>query len=274
MAAIAARVLHDVGNVVNSANVSTTLLKETLQTSHVKTLMKVSEILAEHEGDLESFLTEDKNGRQLPRLLRELSRGLAEERNEQIEELRALSSSIEHIKEIIALQRNFSQVHGIKEPVDLVELLEDALRINFAGVAKHGIRVMRAFGKVQPIITVRHKALQILVNIISNAKHALRDADCKEKLITMTVTSAKNSIRIQIRDNGIGIPPRNLNRLFLHGFTTRKDGNGVGLHSSALAAHELGGVLSAESEGEGQGAIFTLTLPINRDAPMGTATEA
>jgi len=62
----------------------------------------------------------------------------------------------------------------------------------------------------------------------------------------------------------MGIVPDNFKRLFTQGFTTREDGQGLGLHSSSLAAKLLGGVLSATSEGEGLGATFTLDLPLTQ----------
>ena len=68
-------------------------------------------------------------------------------------------------------------------------------------------------------------------------------------------------MQIAVIDTGIGISPENLTRIFAHGFTTRKDGHGFGLHSGALAAKELGGKLSVESAGLGQGASFVLDLP-------------
>ena len=58
------------------------------------------------------------------------------------------------------------------------------------------------------------------------------------------------------------IPAASLGRIFTLGFTTRKDGHGFGLHSAALAAAEMGGSLVAESDGLGQGATFTLELPM------------
>jgi signal transduction histidine kinase len=63
-------------------------------------------------------------------------------------------------------------------------------------------------------------------------------------------------------DNGSGIAPDNLTRIFQHGFTTRKDGHGFGLHSCSLAAKRLGGTLQATSEGPGKGATFALDLPL------------
>jgi two-component system NtrC family sensor kinase len=60
----------------------------------------------------------------------------------------------------------------------------------------------------------------------------------------------------------VGIAPENLTRIFSHGFTTRTDGHGFGLHSAALAAQQMGGRLTAQSDGPGRGATFTLELPV------------
>jgi signal transduction histidine kinase len=68
---------------------------------------------------------------------------------------------------------------------------------------------------------------------------------------------------IRVEDNGIGIPPENLTRIFSHGFTTRPDGHGFGLHIGAINAREMGGSLSVASEGTGRGATFTLILPMS-----------
>jgi signal transduction histidine kinase len=76
------------------------------------------------------------------------------------------------------------------------------------------------------------------------------------------VEPSKNTLRISVIDNGIGIPAENRTRIFNHGFTTRKDGHGFGLHSGALAATEMGGSLSVHSDGPMTGAAFTLELPL------------
>jgi signal transduction histidine kinase len=74
-------------------------------------------------------------------------------------------------------------------------------------------------------------------------------------------------VSIIVRDNGIGIPPENLIKIFNHGFTTKRDGHGFGLHSGANAAKEMGGSLTAESNGPGLGATFTLELPVAKIKP-------
>jgi two-component system, NtrC family, sensor kinase len=108
--------------------------------------------------------------------------------------------------------------------------------------------------------------LQILVNLISNASHALENAPGEANQITLTVDAAGGSnLRVSVRDEGEGIPAQNLTRIFAHGFTTRKSGHGFGLHSCALAARQMGGTLTAHSDGPGRGATFTLELPMECD---------
>jgi C4-dicarboxylate-specific signal transduction histidine kinase len=113
-----------------------------------------------------------------------------------------------------------------------------------------------------PVVTVqKHKVLQILVNLLRNAKHACDDSGKATKQVTVRVVAEHGRVRISVTDNGIGIPAENLTQIFAHGFTTRKNGHGFGLHSGALVARELGGSLTALSDGPGRGATFVLDLP-------------
>lgn len=91
--------------------------------------------------------------------------------------------------------------------------------------------------------------------------------------MTVSVANGDDKVRISVRDNGVGIPGANLNKIFNHGFTTRKkNGHGFGLHSGALAAREMGGQLTARSDGPGAGATFTLELPLK--VQQGSSTFA
>jgi sensor histidine kinase regulating citrate/malate metabolism len=108
----------------------------------------------------------------------------------------------------------------------------------------------------------RHKVLQILTNLISNAIYALSKSTNQEKILALSVNEFKQGhIRIEVRDNGIGIPAENMPRIFEHGFTTKEKGHGFGLHSTALSINELNGSIVVHSDGPGKGALFTIELP-------------
>ena len=169
-----------------------------------------------------------------------------------------------HIKEIVAMQQNYARASGVAERLPLGELVEDALMMNADATQRHNVKVVRDFAEVPAVLVEKHKVLQILVNLIRNAKYACDDTGRIDKQITLRVREAGGRVQVAVIDNGIGIPPENLTRIFSHGFTTRKEGHGFGLHSSAIAAKALGGTLTAFSEGPGRGAIFTLELPLHR----------
>ncbi|MBX3438800.1 MAG: GHKL domain-containing protein [Planctomycetaceae bacterium] len=265
MAEIATGVLHNVGNVLNSVNVSASLLVEQSRTSDIPTLLRASDVIVQHREQISEFLTTDAQGRHFPHLLSELAKSLSGQQERQISELQGLISHIEHIKEIVNMQQSYAHLRGSREPVSIIGLLDDALKINDAGLCRHGVRVTRRFEDVPTIIADKHKILQILVNLISNAKYALDGVDRDDKELMLVLTAGEDHVAVQIHDNGVGIPRENLTKIFAHGFTTRNDGHGFGLHSAALAAQELDGSLSVHSDGPGRGAVFTLRLPRKGD---------
>ena len=263
MAEVAASVLHNVGNVLNSVNVSATMIFEHVRHSKTAMVGKVATLLQTNEVSLVSFLTTDARGRQIPSYLVTLASQLADEQKVVLAEIDGLRANIEHIKSIVAMQQSYAKVCGVAETVGVVDLVEDALRMNAGALSEHEVVLVREF-QVQATITIeKHKVLQVLVNLIRNAKHACDDGGPPEKRITVRTTGGADWIEIAVIDNGVGIPSENLTRIFNHGFTTRKNGHGFGLHSGVLAAREIGGELTVHSDGPGQGATFTLRLPTN-----------
>ena len=264
MAEVATNVLHNVGNVLNSVNVSSSLIADKVRASRVVNLGKVAELIRSHSADLAGFFTSDTRGKQLPGYLSGLAANLAQEQEDILHEVGSLVNNIVHIKEIVAMQQSYAKAFGVQESIQVAELVEDAARMNSGAMARHNVKIVREFKDVAPILTEKHKVLQILVNLIRNAKYACDDSGREDKQITLRVANGDGRIKISVIDNGVGIPPENLTRIFNHGFTTKKDGHGFGLHSGALAAKELGGALTAFSRGVGLGAAFTLELPVKR----------
>jgi signal transduction histidine kinase len=262
MAEVATSVLHNVGNVLNSVNVSSSLIADKLRASKAGNLAKAVAMLRGHEHDLADYLTNDPKGRQLPAYLTSLGEHLAGEQEDTLQEVKSLVGNIDHIKEIIAMQQSYARVLGVVESLPVVNLVEDALRLNAGAMERHRVKVIREYFEVPPILVDKHKVLQILVNLIRNAKYALDDRGHADKRMVLQVgLNGNDMVKIAVMDNGIGIPPENLTRIFEHGFTTRKEGHGFGLHNGALVAKELGGTLTALSDGPGKGATFVLALP-------------
>ncbi|CAM3368493.1 sensor histidine kinase [Polaromonas hydrogenivorans] len=268
MAEIATNVLHNVGNILNSVNVSADLLGSTLRTSRAQGLARAVQLMNEHAADLGEFLTLDDKGRLLPGYLAQLAQALAAEQQGMAEELARLIRSIDHIKDVVATQQSYAGSSSIVEPVQICALAEDALRMSGEALARHQVSVVKDFAQTPVLRLDRARVLQILVNLISNAKHAMDGVADRSHRLTLNIHVAGNadgskSLRVCVSDEGEGISADNLTRIFAHGFTTRKAGHGFGLHSCALAARQMGGALTAHSDGPGRGATFTLELPID-----------
>ncbi|HXA44617.1 MAG TPA: ATP-binding protein, partial [Candidatus Angelobacter sp.] len=263
MAEVATNVLHNVGNVLNSVNVSATLLFDNARNSIVSRLSKAVALLNEHATDAGDYLANDPKGKQLPEYLSKVCEQLAREQQLTIGELESLRQHIEHIMEIVAAQQSYAKISGVAETVKLTEVVEDALRMSGGDLAWQDVKLVRDYREVPEISVEKHKLLQILVNLMKNAKCALDDSGrTTGKQITLSIRPVNGSrVGIEVVDNGVGIAAENLQRIFAHGFTTRKNGHGFGLHSGALAAKELEGSLRAQSAGPGQGASFVLELP-------------
>ncbi|HYO73757.1 MAG TPA: ATP-binding protein, partial [Archangium sp.] len=268
MAEVATGLLHNVGNTLNSVNVSANLITERLRNLRVSGLVRSAELLREHSEDLGTFLATDPRGRQLPAYLIALADQLTEEQQALLDEQRTLTEGLEHVKSIVSMQQEHARFAGMVELMSVTRLIDDALRLQSVSFSRHGIEVRREYADMPPILLDRHKLLQIILNLLSNARHALMDSGRPDKRITLRVAPApEDRLRIQVSDNGPGIPAENQARLFSQGFTTKKDGHGFGLHISALSAIEMAGSLTCESEGEGQGATFTIELPMQSEEP-------
>ena len=262
MAEVASGVLHNIGNAFNSVNTSTAIVADQARSLRFTGLARAVKLLQDNVGSLDNFFVYDPVGKQIPNYLGQLSNQLTRDHQALIEEIRSLSKSVDHIKNIIAMQQSYARASSFLEELSVSELVGEALQISEGSLARHHIKVVRDFQDTPRVKASRHKVLEILVNLIGNAKQAVDENGIDEKLITISIRSIGNSeAQITVRDNGVGIPAENLQRIFSFGFTTKATGHGFGLHSSAVAAQEMDGSLIAKSEGKGKGAEFILELP-------------
>jgi two-component system NtrC family sensor kinase len=268
MSDVATSVLHNVGNVLNSVNVSTEVIAETLGNSRVRGLQKVASVLREHRGDLSAFFSSDPVGRRLPDYLLQLAVAVESERTQLLDEVGSLRKNVEHIKVIVSLQQaNARSAMGLVEAFSYSEAIDDALRLVSESFSDHHIQVVRDFPEAPlEIVADRHMLLQIITNLLSNARHAVQSGDAAGKEILLRLRTEEGFARLEVQDNGCGIRREHLARIFGHGFTTKRGGHGFGLHGAACATTEMGGRLAAHSDGPGRGARFTLDVPLSRAA--------
>jgi PAS domain S-box-containing protein len=265
MAEIATDVLHNVGNALNRLTVATTTVLERLSASKLPKLRSVAAMISEHQGDLGRFLAEDPQGRHIPSYLVKVTDLLCEEQNEVVKIVQSLAASVDDIGEIVRTQQAHARTSRCRVVTSLSEVCEGALKLNETALKQQGIAVVREFGSIDRVVLDKSRLGQVLCNLIRNAVEALADKGNEEKRLTIRLlTPEEDKLRIEVADNGVGIPAENMTKIFQHGFTTKPEGHGFGLHSSALAAKEMGGSLCAHSDGPDQGALFVLELPLGQ----------
>ena len=265
MAEISAGILHDVGNVLNSINVSSTAVREQLQGSRAAGLARAAHLLEEESGDLAGFLAGER-GRLLPGYLVQAASRLVEEQAAALADLARVENGIQHIAAIVSTQQRYAKTGDRIEPLHLSQVIEDVLSMNAASFDRSDVRIAKHIEADPEVLADRHKIMQILLNLINNARHALVESDRvagERRVQISTRMTADGRVALEVSDNGVGIATETLARVFEHGFTTRATGHGFGLHSSVMAAEDMGGSLSGRSDGLGRGASFLLELPLS-----------
>jgi signal transduction histidine kinase len=277
MAEVANNVLHNVGNVLNSINVSASVVRGTISNSRIEGLTRAVDLINEHEHDLSHFIESDPRGQALRPYLNELVGALRSERQDALSDLDRLSRSVDHITYVVATQQSHAGPSSVLEMALPQEVVEEALHLSAGAIDRCGIDLVRSYEEVPSMALDKQRLVQILVNLIGNAAQAMESMPELSRRLTVAIVLVHNElhecVRIAVQDAGEGIVAENLPRIFAHGFTTRKSGHGFGLHSSALAAREMGGRLTVHSDGLGHGAVFTVELPMGSGAQPPEATS-
>jgi signal transduction histidine kinase len=268
MAEIAIDVLHNVGNILNSVKVSCATLQEALETSRVGRLGQAAALLEERAGagigGLAAFLAEDPRGRSVLAYLVELSRWLQGENQAALAEVRVLVERVALIELVIAAQQARTSGASFTEAVDLSRVVDEALALRADALASERIEVARSYRPVPPVLVHRTRLARVLASLLQNAEEALLAMPDDRRVTVDIGADATGAVYVRIRDNGEGIAAENLSRIFGHGFTTRTNRPGFGLHDCANSMTEIGGRMAVESDGPGKGAAFVLVFGPDR----------
>lgn len=244
---------------LNSLGVSAALVQSRLRSSRVGNVKRMADLLSSQGDQAGRFLESDERGRELPGYLGQLGANLLSENEQLLAEAAAITAHVGHIRNIVAAQQTYARRGGVTESVNIAELFDNAVAIHFSNATD--VTVRREYDSVAPLTLDRHKLIQILGNLLSNARHALKNHTEGKRILVLRVRARTDSILIEVEDSGVGISADVLPRLFEFGFTTKTDGHGFGLHTSSILAKELGGELTAHSDGPHRGAWFSLRLP-------------
>jgi len=271
LADVASTVLHNVGNVLTSVTVAANMVESVVDQSSVTLVNRMAELMNAHQEDLGTYLTEDPKGKRIPTSLEKLGSHLVEEQQTVLNEMKGLVRNIRHMKQIITSQQTMAKSAGKVESIALVDVLSHAMEMSFQPEDAKWMTIHRDYQEVPPVLVDQHQLLQILVNLLRNAKQAMRQQGQEQHELRLRVNyhnNEKTSVVMTIQDSGIGIAPEHLSKMFTRGFTTKQDGNGIGLHSSIVAIQSMGGSMLVHSDGVGKGALFTLTFPVQQEVVM------
>lgn len=271
MAEVTTGILHDIGNILNNIGMIRFRGSKILTESSLTTAVKINEMLSEQE-DVEKFLNEDSKGKKVLSNLPTIFKGVAADQEELNEQMGKLEKSVKLMTKIIERQQNYAKsqysFHKPKtELLDINKIITDSIELNKLSFDKYDIEIMTDLSELPQVECIYHEIYNIIANIMKNAKEAYMSKDFVGDRKTLEISSKLDdkSVRIEIKDNAIGIAKDNLEKVFEKGFSDKEDGHGFGLHTCRKSVRSLGGELWAESEGVGKGTTFVITLPIESD---------
>lgn len=267
MAEIASEVLHNVGNAVNSAGCSVEVLEGRCGSSKLGGLERAVSLLKEQAPRAGEFFSRDPRGPKLVDYLVDLNGVLRQERDDDLRELHRLRETIRHIREAIATQQNYAGRSNYRQDVVLADLIDEVLRLNQETLRAAEVQVDLRIPEMPELQLNKSKMTQVLVNLVRNAVQSMEERAADERRLTIVARLCdEDGIEIEVNDTGLGFDETVRRKLFTHGFTTKPEGNGFGLHYCANAVRECDGAITAESPGPGCGASFRIRLPHSRIA--------
>lgn len=265
MADVATDVLHNVGNALNSVNVSVGVLESAVRRSRLSGFSRVIGLIGDHRDDLPGFFAADARAQRLPEYLTASTAQLEQERTAITAEIASLRTHVEHINAVVGTQQSHTRTHAIREPTRLAAVLDEVLSASLLRHDDPSVAIERAYEPVPDVEIDRHKLVQVVSSLLDNAWDALAPAataTAAHRRIGVALRPVgAHQVAIEIADNGRGIAPEDLTRIFQPGGAAGTGHTAFRLHATACAAGELGGTLVADSDGPACGARFTLSLP-------------
>jgi len=262
MADIAAGVLHNVGNIFNSMSVATQAMKRDLSQSKLSRLRDTAKLLNENKTNLAEFLTTDEKGQHLPEYIEMLSGILDKEMEKITLNLNTLLDNGLLVREVIHNQLSFARLSTFEEESDIRQLVDKVLILQKPPMDKMHIVIEKNYGDIPHVQIQKNKFVHVITNLLKNAREAMEGTpDSKRKILVRIHRNSDETVVVSVSDSGPGLSMESRQKIFTLGYSTKKDGHGIGLHVSSNYMQEMGGAISVSNDDTCSGTKFTLTLP-------------
>jgi len=267
MAEMAAGVLHNLGNAINSIGVRLEMVRAHICDCPMEKVLRAVEFLEQHQDRLVDFFREDPKGKQVLPYLKELAVTTQPVRAQMRETVEFVRGKVQHIAEIISVEQRYHRPGQLTEPADLNQVIRESFSLVQDSLQRRGVHVEQDLAELPLLNLDRSQTIQVVFNLLKNAAEALEKNPEGERRLRVQSRFQEEpapGLVMTVEDNGVGIRPENLPRLFEFGFTTRanRGGHGFGLHASANYIQSAGGRIEAASPGPGQGSVFRVFLPL------------
>jgi len=268
MAEIAAHVLHNMGNALNSIQVSAQIIHETASRRRERELLeRVVGLIQTQREALGPFFTQDKRGKIALNTLEKIAYSWRSQSEKLQKECDQLQDELLSMTGFLREHQRYAFDQAMVEETDLNQLVQETLELDAYLLKEQNISVHREFQPLPALELEKSKFRLTLLCLMENACEAIRDAEeAGRGQIVLRTRSVENGVVLELADNGVGIAQEYLDKVFLQGFTTKPEGRGMGLHYAANAMSEVSGSIKVVSEGPGKGASVRLFFPLRKTA--------
>ena len=262
-------ILHNIGNAINSVSVGIDTIHHQLRHDKLTPrLIALANAIEEHQDDLSDYVKNDPQGQKVLPFLLTLAHDFKDVRQQWEETVQRIRDRTRHIVDIIRTQDSYQGTHGTRKDINIATAVSDAIKILQDSIDKRQIQLEINCDSVHQEIRMQESQFhQMLVNLIKNSIEAIDALAQLGELqevprIQVLAQIEDHILSIYITDNGIGLTPEEIEKIFAAGFTTKEHGSGLGLHSSANFVISSGGRIYPLSPGKGKGTTMHIMFPI------------
>ena len=263
-------ILHNIGNAINSVTTGIETVHRTLSDDpSLRRLRALADAVEAHRDDWIDYIKNDSQGRKVMPFLIALAEDFASRNKELAKTVGRVKDRANHIADIIRTQDMPSKSKIDRVDVNLRAAFADAVGVLEDSLRKRSVVVDIDCERAPKEIRIQKSRFhQMIVNLTKNAMEAIDDLMASGGLtetpcVRLRAYVEGDSLKFEVSDNGIGIAGTNPRMLFTAGYTTKKSGSGLGLHSTANFIIGMGGQIRPLSEGIGKGTTMLVTLPLS-----------